>query len=68
MGGNSILAYCFRPAVTRGETLTRGGFSGGKFYTGDSLCYNTGIDKIIVNSLRETMSSVDKIFYNISYN
>ena len=33
-GGNSILAYFFRPAVTRGETLTRGGFSGGKFYTG----------------------------------
>ena len=44
MGENSILAYFFRPAVTRGETLTRGGFSGGKFYTGGggSLCYNTG--------------------------
>ena len=51
MGGNSILAYFFRPAVTRGETLTRVGFSGGKLYTGDSLCYNTGsvvVDGVVV--------------------
>ena len=52
MGGNSILAYFFRPVVTRGETLTWGGFSGGKFYTGGIFYATTPAVFSVVQTLR----------------
>ena len=52
MGGNSILAYFFRPALTRGETLTWGGFSGGKFYT-EGIVYATTAAQICTSVLND---------------
>ena len=31
-----------------GVILSRGGFSGGRFYAGETLCYNTGSDGAVI--------------------
>ena len=47
--GKFYTSIFFRPAVTRGEALTRAVFPGGNSIQGDILCYNTGSKKLFIS-------------------
>ena len=66
-GGNSILAYFFRPAVTRGETLTWDGFFRGEIlYGGIFYATTPGLQQALFYGHKVCAALIKLVSYLVS--